>query len=399
MKGLKIFIDTALPISHCSILSLCPEMFYRFNSIVALAVSLRVSSTLGAALDTAPAIQADDDGNVRLDNGNGNTLSVMDGKVTFTNNQGSPQNACGISQVISIRITEQISQSSLNVDTRIEQNGSYVFGGITFNINNAPTQFSTNVMGIVTSTVTSSTTQSLDIPPVSSAAAGSSGSPNPFSLAGLSSPSSQPALASGVITTTTPTPSPTPFLLSITPAPARQRRRRQTTNQQLVGGDGQSTAECSNAARLVVNEGQLSINGQLLITLPGQPFVPFFSTGGATPGSISTTFDIVDDRLIWSNGAFADGTASFCRDQAGTIFAVFGTPPVDCAEVVLSSVPSKSHMKHEPSIVQCIEWLMAVQPASAAPQHQGPAAPQRQAQSSRLRRLLPRQRPLRRTRS
>ena len=153
-------------------------MFNKINPIVALAVSLRVSSTLGAALDTAPAIQADNNGNVRLDNGNGNTLSVKDGEVTITNDQGSPNNACGISQVISIRITEQISQSFLNVDTRIERNGPYVFGGVTFNINNAPTQFSTNLMETVTSTITSSTTQRVDTPPASSAAAVSSGSPN-----------------------------------------------------------------------------------------------------------------------------------------------------------------------------------------------------------------------------
>ena len=55
--------------------------------------------------------------------------------------------------------------------------------------------------------------------------------------------------------------------------------------------------------------------------------------------SIDNTFavDEASGRLVWNNNAFSDGTARFCDDPAGALYAVFSGPlPENCTATELT---------------------------------------------------------------
>ena len=54
--------------------------------------------------------------------------------------------------------------------------------------------------------------------------------------------------------------------------------------------------------------------------------------------SIDNTFavDEASGRMVWNNNAFSDGTARFCNDPAGALYAVFSGPlPGNCTATEL----------------------------------------------------------------
>ena len=54
--------------------------------------------------------------------------------------------------------------------------------------------------------------------------------------------------------------------------------------------------------------------------------------------AIDNTFavDEASGRMVWNNNAFSDGTARFCKDPAGALYAVFSGPlPGNCTATEL----------------------------------------------------------------
>ena len=50
-----------------------------------------------------------------------------------------------------------------------------------------------------------------------------------------------------------------------------------------------------------------------------------------------------EGKMVWNNDAFADGTARFCADPSGTLYAVFlGPLPPNCTATELSIRDRKS---------------------------------------------------------
>merc|ERR1712093_510438 len=201
---------------------------------------------------------------------------------------------------VEVVITTQIYQFQVNINTFIESNTIInINGGITININNAPTQLITIVTG--TTTVTSTST------------------------------------ATVTATTTLPPPqqSSTTFLLA--PA-AAGLRRRQTAGNNFVGLDGSVVQSCADAARFTLSAEFLFTASGQFSTSPGttsELFVPRLTTG-----SITTSFSITD-RLIWTNTAFSGGQARFCVAD-GSIYSLFSlesTVP-NCVLQTLLVVPT-----------------------------------------------------------
>lgn len=115
--------------------------------------------------------------------------------------------------------------------------------------------------------------------------------------------------------------------------PDSELRRRQTKfgfiRHHDVGSDN-----CSEASLFHRSGGQLHFNGRPISVNPG---VAYISLLDYPDGSITTSFSIVDDILVWSNQAFYDGQASFCQQENGDVFGIFQETgaPSDCMPVNL----------------------------------------------------------------
>ncbi|KAF9881772.1 hypothetical protein CkaCkLH20_00918 [Colletotrichum karsti] len=124
--------------------------------------------------------------------------------------------------------------------------------------------------------------------------------------------------------------------------PAGHNRKRQVTGGFLDTDPGTTTtANCGDAASFSLNNfGQLEVNGQVLSTNPGTPFI---ALRPITPqGSITVTFSLNNGALTWSNDAFFGGQAGFCQDPTGQVYATFADPaiayPANCAAIRLGPV-------------------------------------------------------------
>ncbi|KAH6652288.1 hypothetical protein BKA67DRAFT_352219 [Truncatella angustata] len=77
---------------------------------------------------------------------------------------------------------------------------------------------------------------------------------------------------------------------------------------------------CSNAVLVEFLNGELFAAGQSIST---DLNVPFLDLTRPVEGSITTSFSIGSDILVWANAAFFGGFARFCQVQNGTVYALF----------------------------------------------------------------------------
>ncbi|RDW94879.1 hypothetical protein BP5796_00642 [Coleophoma crateriformis] len=185
------------------------------------------------------------------------------------------------------------------INTYIEANTIInINGGVTININNAPTNLSTIVTGLVTQTSTSYVTDTT------------------------------------TTTVTVPAATSPPFILQIIPYTFQ---KRQVVNE-YVAADGGTTTDESNAAVFTLEGAQLLSNGELISTVPNATAQVF----AVSPviGSISTAFAGTNDILSWTNDAFSNGTASFCLLGSIVEAAFTASLPSGCVRKTLKLIPT-----------------------------------------------------------
>lgn len=114
----------------------------------------------------------------------------------------------------------------------------------------------------------------------------------------------------------------------------RDHQKRQADSGFVGQEDDQITENCSNALRFRQGGGQLQRRGRAISVDPG---VRFIKLTDYPDGSISTTFSVVNDTLVWSNEVFYNGRASFCRTPNEDVYAVFTAAggPDGCTPVEL----------------------------------------------------------------
>lgn len=91
---------------------------------------------------------------------------------------------------------------------------------------------------------------------------------------------------------------------------------------------------CTEASLYVQSRGRLQGSGRSLSVNPGVDYINIVDFVG---GSISTLFSVLNGMLVWDNAAFYDGTARFCQEANGTVFALFTqeSTPFNCTLVNL----------------------------------------------------------------
>lgn len=171
-----------------------------------------------------------------------------------------------------------------------------------------------------------------------------SGSLTPIPSGSLGPSQAPSASASG--TGAPAVPSADVFVIGIGPADPTgapgSKARRQSSG--FIGNAGvNNPVECSQATQWAIIDGELTSGGQKVSTSPGPAAAPLAVS--PTVGSITRTWEIVDDELLWVNGSFAGGQATFCQDS--TIRKVFfvttgaGTEPDGCTPVTLTPLFGK----------------------------------------------------------
>ena len=93
---------------------------------------------------------------------------------------------------------------------------------------------------------------------------------------------------------------------------------------------------CQNASTFVLRSGLLYSGGDQVSVAPGVSSMRFGASEFAQPIDKTFAVDEASGRLVWNNDAFSDGTARFCNDPAGALYAVFSGPlPENCTATEL----------------------------------------------------------------
>ena len=70
---------------------------------------------------------------------------------------------------------------------------------------------------------------------------------------------------------------------------------------------------------------------------PGVPFMLFEASEYVEAIDSIFAVDETEEKMVWNNEAFQDGTARFCADPTGALYAVFlGPLPGNCTLTELS---------------------------------------------------------------
>lgn len=68
----------------------------------------------------------------------------------------------------------------------------------------------------------------------------------------------------------------------------------------------------------------------------GIPFMRFGASEYVEAIDSIFAVDEAEGKMVWNNGAFSDGTARFCADSTGALYAVFSGPlPGNCTATEL----------------------------------------------------------------
>ncbi|KAJ4391092.1 hypothetical protein N0V93_004707 [Gnomoniopsis smithogilvyi] len=202
------------------------------------------------------------------------------------------------------------------------------------------------------------TTTYLTTAPNSSTGPGSIGSPTPNARGSTTAPLSatQPLTTAPtpVVTNTAPPPPPPSgiefIILSVSALPASPQAtpvagvvKRQDDTPLAVGtgfvSAGEVTNACGSASIFELYNGVLTrLNTLTPVSVdPGVPIVPF----NTATGSITNTFSIVNNTLVWQNSQFPQGFASFC-EQDSFIYVTFAAQEQSngCTPVALTVIPA-----------------------------------------------------------
>ena len=113
-------------------------------------------------------------------------------------------------------------------------------------------------------------------------------------------------------------------------------KRQDDANSGFVGdSDPNGASTCSDATLFRRSRGELRLRDRLISVNPGVPYINLLDI--EEEGSITTTFSVVNDSLVWSHPSFYYGEAQFCQQTDGDLlvsFAEDGTPD-DCVPVNL----------------------------------------------------------------
>ncbi|RDW64139.1 hypothetical protein BP5796_10641 [Coleophoma crateriformis] len=186
-------------------------------------------------------------------------------------------------------------------------------GGVTININNAPTYISTVVTGITNSTVYATTTATATITTTATV--------------------SPTAAATGI---PLPGPDAIPINLALVPS-ALKKRQSGSSNSTYVGPGGQVVQGCAQAVTFYLQDGNLLAgNGEIVSTGYNLSYAPFAASTVAGP--ITQSFSLSADLLQWTNALFPNKIATFCL-LGGILEAVFVTEePVGCSHQLLQAI-------------------------------------------------------------
>lgn len=212
------------------------------------------------------------------------TATVFDAAIA---RRGGYSDICP-SGVTEVTVTHQVVHYPILINTQINANTVIIInGGITINVNNAPTLLITTVTATVTTPVT-----------------------------------------------VTAEPTATPFVLALVAEPAAKMAKRQSVVEYLQT-DGSVTTDCNDADSYEVSNGHLFGEGKLYAAPPGVQQAVF---SNAQKGNITTTF-VVSPELAWSNSAFGNVNVGFYQ-IGGIVNAVFSGPaPANADVLTLKSVP------------------------------------------------------------
>ena len=104
----------------------------------------------------------------------------------------------------------------------------------------------------------------------------------------------------------------------------------------FLDSSGHLQSICQNSSTFVLSSGLLYSGGDQVSVAPGVSSMRFGASEFAQ--AIDNTFavDEANGRMVWNNNAFSDGTARFCADPAGALYAVFSGPlPENCTAAEL----------------------------------------------------------------
>lgn len=105
----------------------------------------------------------------------------------------------------------------------------------------------------------------------------------------------------------------------------------------FLDSTGQVQAFCQNSSTFVLNSGLLYSENDKVSVAPGVPFMLFEASEDVEAIDSIFAVDETEGKIVWNNEAFQDGTARFCADPAGALFAVFlGPLPGNCTLTELS---------------------------------------------------------------
>ena len=105
----------------------------------------------------------------------------------------------------------------------------------------------------------------------------------------------------------------------------------------FLDSTGQVEPFCQKSSTFVLNSGMLYSGSEKVSVAPGVPFMRFEASEYVEAEDSIFAVDETEGKMVWNNEAFQDGTARFCADLTGALYAVFlGPLPGNCMLTELS---------------------------------------------------------------
>jgi hypothetical protein len=123
-------------------------------------------------------------------------------------------------------------------------------------------------------------------------------------------------------------------------------KNRQSQSGFVGNYTGQSPDNCSDATIFHQKRGQLLHHKRAISVDPG---VDYINISDYPDGSISTTFSVVHNILVWTNETFFNGHAGFCQGPSNEVYVTFtdnGGPDWCSKQLQFILDLSKSREKH-----------------------------------------------------
>ena len=105
----------------------------------------------------------------------------------------------------------------------------------------------------------------------------------------------------------------------------------------FLDSTGQVQAICQKSSTFALSSGRLYSGSEKVSVAPGVPFMLFEASEYVEAIDSIFAVDETEGKMVWNNEAFQDGTARFCADPSGALYAVFlGPLPGNCTLTELS---------------------------------------------------------------